>query len=337
MPENGRGKGDFSVIHTLDDWVLIWLREVLPNVVKESTIQMYADTMGHHILPVLGKQRLKDINVQAIREWVSQLQNTQIPGTQNGCMTEGTVRNTLSVLSGCMRDAQKYGLIKKNPCVELAWPTRSKNVGESRDWLNEEQIRQLEPLLAAYQDEGGYPIGLGFQMVLYTGITLSEAVALRWADVDFKEEKFFIRYFAVLKREQNGEKKERRYELEKLSGRKKREVPVPDFLMRRLFQVYREYGGAPEDFVLNPSNQEPVQIDRLRAALLRKGNSCGIEKVTPRMLRDTYAMRAVKAGATSDTIAELLGFASSQQVIRRYMPRAVTDKRELIKKMFSET
>lgn len=42
------------------------------------------------------------------------------------------------------------------------------------------------------------------------------------------------------------------------------------------------------------------------------------------------------AGATSDTIAELMGFASSQQVIRRYMPKTVTDKRELMKKMFGE-
>lgn len=42
----------------------------------------------------------------------------------------------------------------------------------------------------------------------------------------------------------------------------------------------------------------------------------------------------MRAGASSDMIAELMGFASSQQVIRRYMPKNVTDKSELVKKMF---
>lgn len=329
-------RGDFGEIHTLNDWVYIWLRDVLPNVVKETTIRMYAETMEHHVLLPLGGRNLEDITEQIVQEWVHKLQAMPVPGTQNGCMTEGTVRNTLSVLSGCMRDAQKYGLIDRNPCIESAWTLKSKNVGEYQAWLSEEQIGQLEPLLAAYQDQSGYPVGLGFQLVLYTGITLSEAAALRWKDVDFEEEKFILKYFVAVKREQKNGEEERSYELEKLSGRKRREVPVPSFLMRQLHQIKKEYGGEPEEFVLNKSNREPVRMDRMRAVLLRRGNSCGMGNVTPRMLRDTYAMRAVHAGATSDTIAELMGFASSQQVIRRYMPKTVTDKRELMKKMFGE-
>lgn len=54
------------------------------------------------------------------------------------------------------------------------------------------------------------------------------------------------------------------------------------------------------------------------------------------MLRDSYAMRAVRAGATSDELAELMGFASPQQVIRRYMPRKAGDKRRLVDRMFEK-
>lgn len=42
----------------------------------------------------------------------------------------------------------------------------------------------------------------------------------------------------------------------------------------------------------------------------------------------------VQAGATSDLIAELMGFASSQQVIRRYMPANKMNERELLDRMF---
>ena len=52
---------------------------------------------------------------------------------------------------------------------------------------------------------------------------------------------------------------------------------------------------------------EPVRVDRMRAALQRRSHMCGMDTVTPRMLRDTYAMRAVQAGATSDLIAQLMG------------------------------
>ena len=122
--------------------------------------------------------------------------------------------------------------------------------------------------------------------------------------------------------------------MEQLTGRKKRTIPVPELLLKELEETRRQYQGQPEEFVLRKSEKEPVRMDRMRAALMRRANACGLGNVTPRMLRDTYAIHAVKAGASSDAIAELMGFASPQQVIRRYMPRTVSDKKTLVKKMF---
>ncbi len=328
-------KGDASGIITLEDWVYVWLRSILPHVVKGTTIRMYAETMERHVLPALGPCRLEELTEEKVSGWINGLGDMPLSGTRNGRMTEGTVRNTLSVLSGCMRDAQKSGLVEKNPCTEPSWTLRSKNVWEEQEWLSEDQVRMLEPLLAAYRDEGGYPLGIGFGLVLYTGITLSEAAALRWRDVDLEGKKLRLEYFVSIKREAGtAGAEERHYELERLSGRKRREVPLPDFLAGQLGQIKKEYQGEPDGFVLGGSGRRPVRIDRMRAVLMRRGHACGIGTVTPRMLRDTYAVRAVRAGASSDMVAELMGFASSQQVIRRYMPRSVADKSELIKKMF---
>ena len=41
----------------------------------------------------------------------------------------------------------------------------------------------------------------------------------------------------------------------------------------------------------------------------------------------------MRAGASSDMIAELMGFSSSRQVIRRYMPHMSSDKQELVERM----
>lgn len=121
---------------------------------------MYRETMERHILPVLGTCPLKELTPDRVERWITWLQSSQVPGTMKGKMTEGTVRNTLSVLSGCLRDAQKYGLIEENPCLEPSWKIRGKNLWEQREWLEEEQIQKLEVTVLKYRNKAGYPEGL---------------------------------------------------------------------------------------------------------------------------------------------------------------------------------
>lgn len=325
-------KGDYSKIYTLNEWVYLWIKEVLPGVVKQSTLLMYGETMGRHILPALGDKKLEELTAREVKSWLDWLRTADVPGTMNETMTEGTVRNTLSVLSGCMRDAQRYGLIDRNPCLEPAWIIPARNVSESHDWLTEEQIGLLEPLLLQYKNEEGYPLGIGFLLVLYTGMPMSEAAALRWKDINLPEKVLNIHYFVSLTK--SLEKEDEEYHLEAATGRRKREVPIPDVLCTRLADIRSQFDVAEEDFVVDPFQKEPVRLDRMRSALSRRGKSVGIGKVTPQMLRDTYAMRAVQVGATSDVIAELMGFASSQQVVRRYMPKRTVDKQELVNRMY---
>lgn len=193
-------QGNFTQIHTLKEWVYVWIREVLQGVVKPTTIRMYAETMEHHIFPALGEEQLQGLSGEKLEAWLALLSRQSVTGTRTGKMTEGTVRNVLSVLSGSLRDAQKYGLIDNNPCLDVHFFEKKDQSSDCRSWLQPEQILQLEPVLVSYKDEDGYPLGLGFQLVLYTGITLSEAAALRWKDVDFQEKILNIRYFVAMKR-----------------------------------------------------------------------------------------------------------------------------------------
>ncbi|MCC8139675.1 MAG: site-specific integrase [Lachnospiraceae bacterium] len=333
-------RGESSVVETLDDWVYIWLREVLPQIVKETTIQLYADTMERHILNRFGWMRLEEITAEKVGDWLSELRSGK-----DGDLTEGTVRNTLSVLSGCLRDAQKHRLIDENPCTRLAWLPEQKNLSETCEWLDDEQLSLLEPYLADYRGEDGYPLGIGYLLVLRTGISMSEAAALRWKDVNTSDRQLYIRYFVVkhpvvvedrLKSAvtATGDAAVKIENLERVSGRRRRTVPVPRSTSEELARLQAEYHAAPEDFVLRAEDGGPVTLDRMSAALRRRAKLAGIERPSLRMLRDTYAMRAVQAGATSDMIAELMGFASPQQVIRRYMPRAAASREELVEKLY---
>lgn len=320
----------------LEDWVYVWLKEIQSKALKPSTLMMYGETMKRHVFPALGKLTLEQITEEKVQEWVNDLRRNPVPGSIDGKLTEGTVRNVLSVLSGCMRDAQKHGLIKKNPCQEVAWVPARENVWEGQRWLDDDEIARLELLLMECRGQEGYPLWIGYQLILHAGLSMSEAVALRWKNVHPEQGILTVEYFAVEQRIREVSNEEEPY-LEQVAGRRKREVPIPDFLMDMLTGIRNCYGCTGEEFVVNASSKEPARMDRMRSALFKRGKSAGIDRVTPRMLRDTYAMRAVRAGATSDMIAELMGFASPQQVLRRYMPKTATDKRELVKRMYGKS
>ncbi|MDO4268546.1 MAG: tyrosine-type recombinase/integrase [Eubacteriales bacterium] len=321
--------GDTSCVQDLTDWVYIWIREVLPNVVKDSTRLLYEETMERHVLPAMGSKRLEEITPETVSGWVGHLRGEPLPGTMSGKMSEGTVRNTLSVLSGCLRDAQKYKLIRENPCVETAWPLPGKNVRADHSWLTEEQVRQLTEILSSRQEDH-FPLEAGFELMLYGGLSLSEAAALRWKDVDLDGRRLFVHQLMAARRTREGGTE---YEPEELSGRRRRSVPISVKLTERLKQLRGQGEKEDERFVLGEDPGQPVNMDRIRTALMRRAREAGIGQVTPRMLRDTYAIRAVEAGATSDMVAELMGYASSRQVIRRYMPGLPDNCKSLVDRM----
>ena len=64
------------------------------------------------------------------------------------------------------QEALEYGLIDSNPCLDVHFFEKKDQSSDCRSWLQPEQIRQLEPVLVSYKDEDGYPLGLGFQLVL---------------------------------------------------------------------------------------------------------------------------------------------------------------------------
>lgn len=119
---------------------------------------------------------------------------------------------------------------------------------------------------------------------------------------------------------------------QELAGRRFGRLTVIGYVLQfgRRKSILREYKSEPGAFVVNSSLKEQVRTDRMRSVLSRSARSAGLGKITPRMLRSTYAIHAVQAGVTSDIVAELMGFASSQQVVRRYMPHSPPDKRNIV-------
>ena len=154
-------------------------------------------------------------------------------------------------------------------------------------------------------------------------------MALKWKDLSESDRRIQIHSIVLLQEEGT--------EVGELKGRKKREIPVAADLMERLQKIRMQYFRTDEDYVILETGDGPLRQDRFRAYLSRCSKRILHRTVTPRMLRDTYAIYAIyalKGGMDSDTVAELLGCSSSRQVINRYMPRKSCDRRKIVEQIY---
>jgi integrase len=132
-----------------------------------------ADYRGHgerRLKPYFGAMRLSAIGVQTVRDFVSEM----VEQVEAGSLAPKTVNNALSCLSTCLKDAVALGKIPSNPCDHVAHlPDRH----IERDWLRRDEI----PLYLDASSDAYRPLA---ELLIATGLRISEALALRWDDVD---------------------------------------------------------------------------------------------------------------------------------------------------------
>jgi integrase len=145
-----------------------WLKG---HVVASATRGGYRSAGERRLKPYFGELRLSAITVRTVRDFVA----VMVELVEAGELAPKTVNNTLSCLSTCLKDAVALGKIGSNPCDHVAHlPERHLE----RDWLRRHEIpRYLESCSELYR-----PVA---ELLIATGVRISEALALRWDDIDF--------------------------------------------------------------------------------------------------------------------------------------------------------
>jgi integrase/recombinase XerD len=145
----------------------------------------------------------------------------------------------------------------------------------AREALSEEELRRV---LEEARRRGFYHYAL-VALCGLCGLRVSEALSLRWADVDFEGGFIVVRAG---------------------KGAKGRRVPAP----RQLLDYLRFYRGKPEARVVNRTYSWAWQ------AVREVGEKALGKPVSPHVLRHTYATLLLKRGVDVRTVQEVLGHAS---------------------------
>lgn len=153
-----------SKVHRLAS---IWWTEIQERELAHRTYDRYREVLDRCILPALGEVRLEEATVPILEGAVKNI--TANMGTANG-------KHARTILTQMFATATRLGAIPENPMREVS--TVKQPRGEVRP-LTVDQLPKVYSLLNG-------DVRDVFEVLLGTGARVSEALALRWADVELE-------------------------------------------------------------------------------------------------------------------------------------------------------
>ena len=153
------------------EFAQLWLNS---REITEGTRLNYKSTLNHYWMPHLALIRIDLITTTQLRRIIA--------GTK--WTSSGVKRNALVKISTILKAAVADGIIERNPAAPLEIPKRSRK--EIDPFTLDEANRIIERL---YQhDHWPSTIYAAFyEFAFFTGLRLSEALALRWDAVDMSK------------------------------------------------------------------------------------------------------------------------------------------------------
>lgn len=192
---------------TVGEFMTYWLEEIARPAIRRTTYVTYESAVRLHVIPGLGRRKLKALQPQHIRAWLTAVSKTcqccaqekdAKRAAQSGetprCCAKGkcceqvlsgqSVRHLLRILRAALQAALEEELISRNVARLVKLRTtadrrvRAFTASEARQFLGAAKEHRLYALWA---------------VALAIGLRRGEALGLSWADVDLKAGRVTIR------------------------------------------------------------------------------------------------------------------------------------------------
>jgi len=226
-----------------------------------------------------GVVSLSDIDNLIVRGFLYHLADA---GTGNN-----SVGRKLSTLRGFFRFLCREGLLDANPAEQVHAPKKEQRLPR---FIREDEMEALIKEMDHWSDSRGIRDRAVFYLLYSAGIRVSELTGLAIRDVDF-----FSNTIKV-----------------KGKGRKERIVPVGSKAMSALKQYFEIRQGKDSSKVVFLNSKNTPLLPRAVRYLLDKLfiRLSSFRKISPHMLRHSFATHMLDNGADLRSVQELLGHAS---------------------------
>lgn len=296
-----------------------WFESNKP-LVKKSTNNKYQNLLNSYILPAFGSQTLDALTYDFIEARCNDFLATG--GVKGLGLSPKTVADILSVVRSILRYAMNHGRII--PCD--ARTIRVKQHSKEMRVLSRCEQEKLCQYL--YSDLNPYNIGI--LMSLFTGLRVGEICALRWEDVSLSERTIHIhRTMQRVQDHSNTGAKTRVIVTTPKSACSVRTIPLPD----NLIGVLSEYQTASTGYFLTNSDCSFIEPRTMQNRFKQALKSSSIAPANYHALRHTFATRCVELGFDVKSLSEILGHASVNITMNRYVHPSMDLKKENMQRL----
>ena len=288
--------------------------------VKTSTAAHYHYTLAHYILPVLGKMRLQILNEMILERGL-----LQIITPQDGChkpLAHSMAQECLVLVRRICRYAAHLHLMLPVQ-IEITLP---KETAKSSAVLNKHEQEQV----GRYVTGEPTPRKTGLLLMMQMGLRIGEVCGLQWNDFDLTAGVLSVRRTVKRIYVANGQTKVVVQTPKTHSS--VRQIPIPQGILQILNQLYSSH--TPQEWFLSGNADKPVEPRCYRKSLHSYLRRAGVPAVNPHALRHTFATTCLQAGCNVKTLSELLGHASSDITMKRYVHTCWDWKRAEMERIF---
>lgn len=154
----------FKELH--DVWIAYY-----ETTIKPSSFLRQRDTLMKHVLPYFGGMFVDKITIAHCQQYVNQQHKKLV-----------NYNNSVNLVYRILQYGLTLELIEKNPMQNVLRPKRrTSEKRETEFWSREELLHFFECLEVT---QYGPNLKVLYRILAYTGMRKSEALALRWSDID---------------------------------------------------------------------------------------------------------------------------------------------------------
>ena len=301
-------------ILSINDCYQLW-KETDQNHLNPSTYHRYTNLMEKHLLTYFADVKLCDITHKDI--------NLFFEKKKEDGMSEVAMHMLLMLLKKLLQlggtDIVKLGL---EHTVHIRHNRRAVEIMHKEEW------EKLDAILKKYTESKYLAVSLAFKM----GLTVGEICGLTWDEIDFEQKTLWVKDTVQRIKNITGQEKKTTLAVHSLADTAKRELPIPKMVFKILLRCKKLKG-----YVLECKEGKIPDPRREQLRLKKLFENQGMRGYSFHILRDTFAVRCLRAGMTVEDLNYVLGHATVTVTAERYKEfLEMKDDRTMILKRYME-
>lgn len=280
----------------IGQWVPYWLETFKKPQVSPSTYSIYKIRAQKHIIEPFGHLPLKNLTAFHIQEYYNQL-------SKNG-IAPGYLKLLYANLNTMCSQAVKMELLSKNPIENVVLPKLSKSAKKVKVLT----VKQQQQLVEYCKKNPKHYI---FIFLLGTGLRIGEALALNWDDINFENQKLYVKNTLIRIGNQ--------YKIKEGTKTEHGERFIP--LTEKINNLLLEMKSKTQSNLLFPSKKNVNNYESIRKVEYQLNQVCNdlnLPSISPHALRHTFATRLIETGINVKIVSQLLGHADIKITLNIY-------------------